>query len=103
MDHHYVQFNGEASKSEIERITKVGREQTVDTVIGVGGGKTLDTSKAIADILGVKVIIVPSTASTDATTSGLSVIYNDEGIFESYYFYYKNPYLYLSDTIMYST
>src|SRR5690625_2791891 len=78
MDYHYVQFNGEASKNEIERISKEGKQHNVDTVIGVGGGKTLDTSKAIADILGVSVIIVPSTASTDAPTSALSVIYNDE-------------------------
>jgi len=98
MDYHYVQFNGEASTNEIERITKVGKEHTVDTVMGVGGGKTLDTSKAIADILGVSVIIVPSTASTDAPTSALSVIYNDEGIFESYQFYDKNPDLVLVDT-----
>src|SRR5690625_5751226 len=66
--------------------------------MGVGGGKTLDTSKAIADILEVSVIIVPSTASTDAPTSALSVIYNDEGIFESYQFYDKNPDLVLVDT-----
>lgn len=96
--YHYVPFNGEASIAEIDRVVKEGKEASVDTVIGVGGGKTLDTAKAIADGLEVSVIIVPTTASTDAPTSALSVIYSDEGVFESYKFYDKNPDLVLVDT-----
>ncbi|WP_080873674.1 glycerol dehydrogenase [Oceanobacillus timonensis] len=95
---HYIQFNGEASLNEMERIADEGKQEDVDFVIGVGGGKTLDTAKAVADILEVSVVIVPSTASTDAPTSALSVIYSDEGVFESYKFYNKNPELVLVDT-----
>src|SRR5690625_8053462 len=47
MDYHYVQFNGEASTNEIERITIGGKEHTVETVIGDGGGKTHYNTKAI--------------------------------------------------------
>lgn len=98
VDFHYVEFNGEASLNEIERVVKEGKDYAVDTVIGVGGGKTLDTAKAIADKLEVSVVIVPTTASTDAPTSALSVIYSDQGVFESYKFYNKNPELVLVDT-----
>lgn len=95
---HLVSFNGEASLNEINRIADEGREHHVDMVVGVGGGKSIDTSKAIADVLGVSVVIVPSTASTDAPTSALSVIYSDDGVFESYKFFDKNPDLVLVDT-----
>ncbi|MFD2831241.1 glycerol dehydrogenase [Corticicoccus populi] len=98
IDFHYVLFNGEASLNEIERIAEEGRNEAADFVIGVGGGKTLDTAKAVADELGKSIVIVPSTASTDAPTSALSVIYNDDGVFESYKFYNKNPELVLVDT-----
>ncbi len=43
-------------------------------------------------------MIVPTIASTDAPTSALSVIYTDEGNFETYRFYKKNPDLVLVDT-----
>lgn len=47
-------------------------------MIGLGGGKTIDSAKAIADLLEVPVVIAPTIASTDAPTSALSVIYTDE-------------------------
>lgn len=98
LNYHYVQFNGEASINEINHLVEEGKANSTDFVIGVGGGKTLDTAKAAADGLDVKVVIVPTAASTDAPTSALSVIYSDEGVFESYKFYNKNPDLVLVDT-----
>ncbi|MCD3473186.1 glycerol dehydrogenase, partial [Streptococcus equi subsp. equi] len=74
------------------------RENDNDVIIGLGGGKTIDSAKAIADILEIPVIIAPTIASTDAPTSALSVIYTDEGAFEKYIFYAKNPELVLVDT-----
>lgn len=48
---HKVIFRGEASPEEIDRITGIGREFGADVIIGLGGGKTLDSAKAIADNL----------------------------------------------------
>ena len=84
-------FNGEASESEIERVVEIGKEEESDVVIGLGGGKAIDSAKAIADDLKCSVIIAPTIASTDAPTSGLSVIYSDDGVFEGYRFYDSNP------------
>lgn len=93
-----VNFGGEASDEEIDRITKVGEEKGVDVIVGLGGGKTLDSAKAIADNLHVKVAILPTIASTDAPCSRLSVIYHEDGSFKNYRFYEKNPDLVLLDT-----
>lgn len=91
-------FSGEASTNEITRLVELARKAGTDVVVGIGGGKTLDTVKAVADELKKPVVIVPTIASTDAPCSALSVIYTDEGVFEKYRFYAKNPDLVLVDT-----
>lgn len=94
----HVPFNGEASIQEIDRVSKIGSENHCDVILGLGGGKTIDAAKAISDNLEVPVGILPTIASTDAPTSALSVIYSEEGAFEKYLFYKKNPELVLVDT-----
>lgn len=88
-DCHLEKFNGECSKAEINRLLDASKEY--DVMIGVGGGKTLDTSKATAYYKNCPVVIVPTAASTDAPCSALSVIYTEEGVFEEYLFLPKNP------------
>lgn len=98
IDYTYERFNGEVSDKEIARLTEVARREQTQMVVGIGGGKTLDTVKAVADDLGHPVIIVPTVASTDAPCSALSVIYSEAGEFDSYRFYNKNPDLVFVDT-----
>lgn len=98
VEFHYEEFNGEASSNEITRLAKLAKSSGTAVVVGLGGGKTLDTVKAVADELKQPVAIVPTVASTDAPCSALSVIYSDTGVFESYRFYSKNPDLVLIDT-----
>ena len=80
-------FNGECSNPEIDRVTDLSKKAKIDVIIGVGGGKTMDTAKAVADNLGLKLTTMPTTASSDAPTSALSVIYTDKGAVERYQFY----------------
>ncbi|WP_337970573.1 iron-containing alcohol dehydrogenase, partial [Virgibacillus salexigens] len=63
-----VVFNGVASKTEMKRITDIAKNAKATDVIGVGGGKTLDTAKAVSDDINGSTVIVPTTASTDAPT-----------------------------------
>lgn len=94
----YEVFNGECSKNEINRIKEACQAAGCDAIVGIGGGKILDTAKAAAYYLGIPVIIVPTIASTDAPCSALSVIYTDEGVFEEYLFLPASPNMVLIDT-----
>ncbi len=91
-------FNGECSKQEVERLQKVVKDNDCDNIIGVGGGKILDTAKAVAYYEEAPVTIVPTIASTDAPCSALTVLYTEEGVFEEYLFLPQNPNLVLVDT-----
>jgi len=92
----HVEFAGETSGQEIDRLADLGKNS--DFVIGLGGGKTMDTAKAVASKLNLAVAILPTTASTDAPCSALSVIYTPEGEFEKYTFFHANPDVVLVDT-----
>ena len=67
----HVAFNGEASENEIERVVKIGKEENIDFIMSLGGGKSSDSAKAVADVLSIPVIVAPTIASTDAPTSAL--------------------------------
>lgn len=97
--HHAVhRFGGECSIKEIEQGKTAARECRARTIVGAGGGKVLDTARAVAADLGLPVVNCPTVASSDAPCSALSVIYNDDGAFQEYRFYRKNPDLVLVDT-----
>src|SRR5262245_31037277 len=91
-------FGGECSLAEIERVKAAAKRHGARTIIGAGGGKVLDTARAVAADLGLPVVNCPTVASSDAPCSALSVIYTDEGVFQEYRFYRKNPDLVLVDT-----
>ncbi len=91
-------FTGECSKPEIKRLQEKAENLQAKVIVGIGGGKTLDTAKAVAYYCDIPVAVVPTIAATDAPCSALSVVYTPEGAFEEYLFLPKNPELVLVDT-----
>ncbi|WP_038173677.1 glycerol dehydrogenase [Vibrio pacinii] len=94
----FERFNGQCSRPEIERLITLAQGVDTDVIIGIGGGKTLDTAKAIAYYTKLPVVIVPTIASTDAPTSALAVIYTPEGEFSEYLLFPSNPNMVIMDT-----
>lgn len=91
-------FAGECSDTAIDHGVEQARAAGARVVVGVGGGKTLDTARAIAGLLNLPVVNCPTLASSDAPCSALSVVYTDNGVFERLVFYPRNPDLVLVDT-----
>lgn len=94
----YEVFGGISSVGEIEKMRGIVKENQIEVVVGVGGGSAIDTAKATAFYENVPVVIIPTVCATDAPCTGLSVIYNDDGTFNSYLFYPRNPEAVLVDT-----
>ena len=91
-------FGGECSLAEIERIKVSAGKLPARVIIAAGGGKALDAGRAAAADLGLPVVNCPTIASSDAPCSALSVIYTEEGAFQQYRIYGRNPDLVLVDT-----
>ena len=73
-------FGGESCQSEVDKAVDEIKAYGSDLIVCIGGGKTIDTTKLIADSLDIPRIIVPSSASTDAPTAGLAGLYRPDGV-----------------------
>jgi len=93
----YEKFGGVCTWDEINRVREIASAGVYDFIIGMGGGKTLDTARVVARQLGVKFIAAPTIAATDAPTASACVVYSNEGSVVDY-FTTSNPDYVLMDT-----
>lgn len=73
---HLLRFSGECTRPEIDRLVARLGPLGCGAIVGAGGGKALDTAKAVAHALDLPVIIAPTVASSDAPTSRIAAIYD---------------------------
>lgn len=95
-----LRHGGECSEAEIARVGTAAREAQAGVVVGIGGGKALDTAKAAADDLKRPAIVCPTIAASDAPCSALAVIYHEDGRVAYDRFFPRNPDLVLVDTAL---
>ncbi|MBU2600990.1 MAG: glycerol dehydrogenase [Actinobacteria bacterium] len=113
--HAFVDFGGECTRVEIERIKNVCIQGGHDAIINCGGGKVLDAGRAAAtrsalnvemvppehipDLgAGVACINVPTVAASDASTSSVSLVYTDDHVVEATMLFPSSPAMVFVDT-----
>lgn len=74
-------YGNDCSEATLARLGEAIAEHRADVVIGVGGGKALDTAKLAAHQTQVPVITIPTSAATCAAWTALSNVYSEEGAF----------------------
>ncbi len=98
VDFRHEEFRGECTDSEIERVADIAAEYGADVLVGMGGGKTIDTARAAREHVDCALISLPTIASTDAPTSSVAVIYTEAGEFLEFHVYERHPELVVIDT-----
>lgn len=79
----YHPFYGECCQENMDPLVETIRQSGCDVVVGVGGGKVLDTVKLVADTANVARIIVPTIASNDGPAADWAAVYDKNGVFLS--------------------
>ncbi len=84
-----VLFGEDCSFRRMEELADYAQKCGADMIFGMGGGKALDTAKGAAEKAGLPIFTFPTIASTCAATTALSVVYREDGNFDSFYYYDK--------------
>jgi len=74
-------YGADCCEASLKSLRKTAKEHKADVIIGVGGGKALDTAKLVAQQLQLPVVTIPTSAATCAAWSALSNVYSEDGAF----------------------
>lgn len=82
-----VIYGKECTYGRIHELSAFYKDKEIDMVFAMGGGKAMDTAKGVAFELGIPVFTFPTIPSNCAAMAALSVVYREDGGFDSFYFY----------------
>lgn len=78
---HWQTYQPDCSENSLNVLLNTVKEHRADLIIGVGGGKALDTAKLLAYRCQLPVVTIPTSGATCAAWTALSNVYTDGGAF----------------------
>lgn len=87
----FVWYGGEASYENVDMLKNNPLVKQADIIFAIGGGKALDTAKALAYTVKKEVFTFPTIASNCAGTTAVSIMYNSDGSFKEPFFFNAPP------------
>ena len=91
-------FSGECTRVSADKLAKKAKAFDAEIIVGTGGGRSLDTAKAVSHELKGFLVIAPTVASNDAPCSALSVQYGENHMLDRFLILRRNPDLVLVDS-----
>lgn len=90
-------YDGTASHEDMDRLAGEVRKLKADVIIGIGGGKLLDTTKGVADRLNLELVLIPTLVATCACSTPLLVAYHPDHSFKSIDYCQRSGFMTLVD------
>ncbi|UZG44400.1 glycerol dehydrogenase [Caldimonas thermodepolymerans] len=94
----WVEVRGDVTRRAVQDL--VAQAGKADVVVAAGGGKGVDTGKAVSRELGAHLVVIPTAASNDGPCSESFVYYDDRHRMESVEHLPRNPDVVLVDTVI---
>jgi glycerol dehydrogenase len=98
MEYQFEAFAGECTRTSAAQLSAQARSFGADVVAGVGGGRVLDTAKAVSYELDSALVTIPTVASNDAPCSALSVQHKEDHTLDRFLILKRNPDVVLADS-----
>lgn len=73
-------YGGESCMEGVAELAEIIRTKDCNILVGVGGGKIIDTAKLVGDETDLPRIIAPTAASNDAPAADWAAIYSVDGV-----------------------
>lgn len=98
IEYRFECFSGECTRASAVELSKKARDFGSEIIVGTGGGRAIDTAKAVSHELACNLVIAPTVASNDAPCSALSVQYDENHMLDQFLILRRNPDVVLVDS-----